>query len=257
MHEAQTAQENSKAPIASSFVTLTYDEEHLPADRGLVLQDFQNFAKRLRKNIGPFRYLHCGEYGPEKLRPHYHACIFGIPFGDRVKIELQGKPAFTSPTLSETWGKGYVTVGDIEWASAKYVANYCVSKLNGQGAETAAARNLIQQETGEVLAEWKVQPEYATMSRNPGLGKEWFKKYWTDVYPDDFVLANGHKFTPPGYYDKLLEKQNPELWEKVKLKRQQKIREKQWDLTPKRLSTRERIAQAKYKEYSQRQTDTH
>lgn len=257
MHEAQTTQENSKTPIASSFITLTYDDDHLPPDNGLDLDHFQLFAKRLRKNIGPFRYLHCGEYGPERLRPHFHACIFGIPFGDRVKIQIQGKTAFTSPTLAETWGKGYVTVGDIEWASAKYVANYCVSKLNGQDAETAAKRNLIDDDTGEVLNEWTVKPEYATMSRNPGLGKEWFEKYWSDVYPDDFVLANGHKFTPPTYYDKLLEKKDPELWAKVKTKRQEKIREKAWDLTPKRLGTRERIAQAKYKEYSQRQFDSH
>lgn len=41
-HEALLHQENS-------FITLTYDDEHLPWDRGLRKKHWQDFAKRLRK----------------------------------------------------------------------------------------------------------------------------------------------------------------------------------------------------------------
>lgn len=60
------------------FITLTYDNEHLPSfDLADCAKDFQDFMKRLRKMfkgrypthnsegevIYPIRYLHCGEYG--------------------------------------------------------------------------------------------------------------------------------------------------------------------------------------------------
>ena len=48
----------------SSFVTLTYDDEHLPANGSLVYRDFQLFMKRYRKITGSgVRFLMCGEYG--------------------------------------------------------------------------------------------------------------------------------------------------------------------------------------------------
>ena len=53
------------------FITLTYDDDHLPQlgnSTTLVKKDFQDFMKRLRKKENrhpndPIRYYHCGEYG--------------------------------------------------------------------------------------------------------------------------------------------------------------------------------------------------
>ena len=50
----------------------------------------------------------------------------------------------------------------------------------------------------------EIEPEYATMSRRPGIGYNWFQKYKTDVYPHDYVVINGFKVKPPRYYDNLL-----------------------------------------------------
>ena len=70
---------NHEASLYSvnSFVTLTYDDEHLPGDQCLDHRDFQLFMKRLRKRF-PSRFFMCGEYGGLNGRPHYHSILFGV-----------------------------------------------------------------------------------------------------------------------------------------------------------------------------------
>lgn len=72
MHEA-------KLHPANCFVTLTYRDEDLPENGSLRHRDFQLFMKRLRKRAD-VRFYMCGEYGEQKLRPHYHACLFGVDY---------------------------------------------------------------------------------------------------------------------------------------------------------------------------------
>ena len=67
----------------NSFVTLTYDESHLPEDGGLNHGHVQKFLKLLRKKVAPakVRYFVVGEYGEKSGRPHYHLALFGFPRG--------------------------------------------------------------------------------------------------------------------------------------------------------------------------------
>ena len=52
------------------FVTLTYDDAHLPSDYGLQKDDLTKFFKRLRFNTGAkIRYYAAGEYGELYNRP--------------------------------------------------------------------------------------------------------------------------------------------------------------------------------------------
>ena len=70
IHEASLHEDNC-------FITLTYDDAHLPTDLSLNVSHFQKFMKRLRKRFGEgIRFFHCGEYGENFGRPHYHACLF-------------------------------------------------------------------------------------------------------------------------------------------------------------------------------------
>lgn len=224
---------------ASSFVTLTYNDEHLPSDGSLDVEHWQLFAKRLRKNVGRFRFFHCGEYG-ELGRPHYHACIFGIDFVDDRKFHTNGKhgdPLFTSQTLDKVWGKGYAIIGDVTFQSAGYVARYCMKKRTGP--DSAEHYERVNEETGEV---YHLTPEYNTMSRRPGIGQSWLRRYQTDVYPSDEVIVNGKKCRPPKYYDAQLERQEPEVLASIKRRREAKAAWRADDNTWERLRVREEIA---------------
>ena len=102
MHEASLYPENS-------FLTLTYDDAHLPVGRTLVKSDFQDFMKRLRKSIVPkrVRYYHCGEYGEKFQRPHYHALLFGYSSPDRIIFSKRGFSHVYFQTMSRLWPQGY------------------------------------------------------------------------------------------------------------------------------------------------------
>ena len=86
----------SKTHKTSSFITLTYNDSHLPLNKTLIKRHLQLFFKRLRKaypnqNI---RYYGVGEYGDEGQRPHYHACVFGFDF-NKEKWEYHSKNKHT------------------------------------------------------------------------------------------------------------------------------------------------------------------
>ena len=62
----------------SIFVTLTYDDEHVPLDFSVNKRDVQLFHKRLRKHFpsADLRYYLVSEYGDHTFRPHYHGLYF-------------------------------------------------------------------------------------------------------------------------------------------------------------------------------------
>lgn len=212
----------------NSFVTLTYDDDHLPDDWSLRVSDFQKFAKRLRKKYGgTIRYFHTGEYGQycrHKItvdqcemcnvgRPHYHAILFNVAFGDLRPIGCHnGIDYFTSDELRKVWQQGNVQVGEVNYETTAYVARYCMKKITGLASDTHYAN---VSDDGELIF---VLPEYCTMSRRPGIGRNWFQKYSSDVYPSDETPIPGRGVVPtvPRYYDELLRQDNPELLEQVK-----------------------------------------
>lgn len=200
VHEASLHEENS-------FVTLTYDDAHLPPGLSLDVSHFQNFMKRLRRANEPkkIRFYHCGEYGERTGRPHYHALLFNHGFADRkFYSQNSGNPLYTSDSLSRLWPYGRGFIGDVTFESAAYVARYVMKKV-----------------TGEMARDWYGgrKPEYTTMSRRPGIGKEWFDKFKGDVYPRDAVVFRGRDLRPPRFYDSQLEKQDPSTLALLKIRR--------------------------------------
>lgn len=214
--------EMQTTPDKNAFLTLTYDNEHMPKDTGLHLKHLQDFIKNLRRHEQfkdqKLRYLACGEYGPVNLRPHYHLCVFGLKFEDAYPWkENNGNIWQRSETLESIWKKGFSTIGEVNLQSAGYVARYIMKKVVGDGAEHHYTR--LDPETGET---WQVKPDFVTVSNRPGLGFEWFEKYWRDLYPKDLIHLEGKRFAIPRYYDKLLEKKDPELLEVIKENRQKR-----------------------------------
>jgi hypothetical protein len=219
------------------FITLTYNNENLPKDRNIEKKELQKFFKRLRNHTGKegIRYYACGEYGDQKGRPHYHACIFNYDFPDKELLRggqlkrsqnhfsknNQINTLYTSPTLSRIWTKGFHTIGEVSFESAGYVARYVTKKITGPMAENYYKRDYLEEGSK------KRTPEFALMSRMPGIGLPWIQKYFTDVYPKDFFTLNGVKNKPVRYYDDYLKKRDPTLHIKIKEKRQLKAKEEE------------------------------
>jgi len=129
--------QEAKLHVLQDFVTLTYDDDHLPflmedgstvvgVDKvigsvGLTFQaslmksDLQNFMKRLRKLVSPakLRYYAVGEYGTRGGRPHYHIILFGLP---------------KHVDLAQVWGNGHVRRDHVSPASIHYVTKYHVNR---------------------------------------------------------------------------------------------------------------------------------
>lgn len=249
MHEASLYEKNC-------FITLTYRDPPCFVCGGsffsssLFLPDFQNFMKRLRKRFGSgVRYFHCGEYGAQLERPHYHACLFNFDFPDRefLKLSGSGHRLYGSRILDELWTVpgdhrplGFSWIGDVTFESAAYVARYIMKKVTGENAVEHYER--VDPVTGEIT---RRMPEYVTMSRRPGVGRAWYERYVRDVFPDDFVIVNGVRCKPPKFYDRLFEVNNPEDWRAVRARRVVRARKGLLDQTAERLAVREEVLKAK------------
>lgn len=227
MHEAKRHEYNY-------FVSLTYDDEHLPiGSKGvptLVHDELSAFMKRFRKamseeyGITGIRFFGCAEYGETSLRPHYHVILFDCPLPDlqeRHPIPVDGKIQWIkqydsngeqllySPLLGKCWNKGTAEIGQVSFESCAYVARYIVKKQYGDGAKAYADAGVI--------------PEYVRMSRRPGIGYDYFQENLERIYMTDninFKRGDMVITVKPGkYVDKLLKKADEAKYYEIKKKR--------------------------------------
>jgi hypothetical protein len=233
LHEASLQPENS-------FITLTYDNEHLPNPPQLVKKHFQDFIRSLRdKNRHKtIRYYHCGEYGEKLGRPHYHAIIFNHSFSDKLKLNGH-KDLYTSNELSATWQRGYASIGMVTPESAAYVANYIQKKILGKNAFRH-----YKTDDGE-----PIQSEYSTMSLKPGIAHDWYLKHKSDCFPSDFITIKGNKLPIPKYYTRLYEITNPVEMAIIKQKREAHFEKNKEEFTPKRLAVKKQVMKARMSRY--------
>lgn len=147
----------------SCWVTLTYDEAHVPVT--LRKDHLSGWVKRLRSRVGiRFRFFGCGEYGEQGGRPHYHVMLFGL---SQKKHEAD---------IVAAWGQGIVQVDRLEPAAVAYVCGYTTKKVGiVDKSEYAFGRfEELNRETGEVTAGVHrniiYQAPFLLMSRNPGIG---------------------------------------------------------------------------------------
>lgn len=231
---------------SSLFVTLTYEDEHLPLDGSLRPRDMVLFLKRLRKarsfqvlnhktgrfntKYPPLRYFQCGEYGETTLRPHHHILLFNVDFPDkrRVRIFDSDSSVYESRELESLWRYGSCKIGAVSFESAGYVARYSLKKVIGVDAPDWYA--------GRV-------PEYLTMSRRPGIGAAWFDKFGDQVYPRDELVVNGVPCKPFRFYDERFGRVSPDGLALIKRERR-RAAESSPDNTGSRLIVRESIKEA-------------
>lgn len=235
----------SQLHVHNSFVTLTYDDAHLPPNGSLVPKDLKAFFKKLRYHIGPFRYYACGEYGDKTNRPHYHVLLFGYAFPDRTfwRKTKHGHLIFRSQELEAIWTKGNSDIGTVSFQSAGYVARYIIKKQNGEYGYREYA--IPDPATGEIVGS-KVPP-FTRMSLKPGIGYWYYNKHKTDFFPHDYaVMPNGKETAVPTYYRELLRREDPELYEELRAERVEKAKSNPHN-TPERLNVRRIIRESKVK----------
>lgn len=210
---AHRAQMEASSWQHNSFITLTYDEDHLPHNGHLRPADLQKFIKRLRRaidrktpeilndprpghpqGIRPVRYLASGEYGDRTLRPHFHLLLFNCTFRDAKAV---GKNLRESPTLTKLWRKGAHRIGDLTGASANYVAQYSLKKLALPGERC--------DDNGEAY----MRP-FIRMSLKPPIGQTWTERFATDLQ-QGYLKTHDRKNRIPRGIRKQLAKLNPHL----------------------------------------------
>lgn len=208
-------QMESKYWTKMSFVTLTYNDEHLPVnevssyvfdDEGeefyisyptLASGHIRNFIKQLRNfglgevhdfgesRIGErnirrgLRYFAVGEYGTRRGRPHYHLMLFGV--GCSIEeINL----------INKAWGKGFIDVEPFTPERCVYIAGYCQKKL----FETSELQTDIYK--------FKVR-EFLRCSQH--LGEQYILDHLSDFDDDHcYIVQNGYKKALPRQFRKLL-----------------------------------------------------
>lgn len=191
MHEKQMHANNV-------FLTITYDDKHLPFGGTLVRRDPQLFLKRMRKMYGKgIRFYGCGEYGELSRRPHYHFILFNYAADDKkfYKRTKSGEDLFTSAAIQRVWPFGFNVVGDVSFKSCAYVARYVTGKFKGDNAKE---HYMSVTTDGEVI---DLLPEFSMMSRMPGIGSTWFAEFGEHSYKWDSIIMNGKEVRPPKFYD--------------------------------------------------------
>ena len=132
---------------SSYFVTLTYDDAHVPIhyysdpetgealpSMSLVKRDFQLFMKRLRKKFGEgIRFFAAGEYGSRRFALIIMQSFFGLELHDLVPLKrsAQGFQYFNSASFQEVWPNGFAVVASVTWETCAYTARYVMKKLTG------------------------------------------------------------------------------------------------------------------------------
>jgi len=245
-HEASLHKENC-------FVTLTFDDEHLPYRGSLDYRSFQLFMKRLRKfSKTPVRFFMCGEYGTQTMRPHFHAILFGFDFPDKKRWQKRGKyDVFKSEILAKLWPFGLHEIGQVSFDSAQYVAAYCIKKEYGKDNDprVIAKYGRVDPDTGEF---YLLEREFGQMSLKPGIGAGWVEKYPDQMMDFDQVIMNGQPMKPPRYYDKLLKRKNRANYEERVEARIEKAQPKRADNTDARLSVKEKVTEGRIKFYKRK-----
>lgn len=233
------------------FVTLTYDEDHVPSmldtdkngnlihikllekeyhtfdKTGEIVElqtlhkpDLQAFNKRLREyfsreleHVG-IRFYRCGEYGEETHRPHYHIILFNCPIPDLKPyfINKEHQQVYKSDLLQKLWGKGIVSVGEVTYQSRAYVARYIMKKQTGKNKSYAR------------------EEEFTEMSVRPGIGKQYFEKNVENIYKNDEIIFRARldktvAKKPPRYFDKLYDQIEPDKLSDIKKERRNRAQE--------------------------------
>jgi hypothetical protein len=187
------------------FITLTYDDDHVPLieNNGITLQtlnpkDLTDYWKRLRyhDDNNNIKYYACGEYGGQTSRPHYHAIVFNVKDKNNILKAWSLK--------SENNPMGFVDIGTVTGSSIAYVCKYVDKRRFGEIQDLDYVDPRV--------------PEYSVNSN--GLGKSYLTESIIKYYKDDLTRVTVRNFEEkdipmPRYYRKKIYSPSEMWWQNM------------------------------------------
>lgn len=168
-------EQEHKYSKCSQFVTLTYDQKHVPAHGSLCKKHLQDYLKRLRKKDeqSRIRYYAVGEYGTLSGRPHYHLLLFNA---EQENVRSSWKDARSRDI-------GIVHIGSVNGASVAYVLKYLVQPVDS--------------------IEYPMEKPFAVMSRAFGIGARYLSDDMVAWHREDdrnYCIREGKKIRLPRFF---------------------------------------------------------
>lgn len=189
----RAACENKYSTSTPIFITLTYNDSHLPTD-GVQKRDLQLFMKRLRINLtrkgffSSLRYLGCGEYGSSSARPHYHLILWNFPLLQNITEVFN--------VINTAWKLGFVYCRYCDYGAVSYVTKYMrkpqsVPKGSNDTFFLSSRKNggIGAMYANEMAAYYRANPDQLEIS----VYDPYSNKTFTSFIPSYFRL----KFFPP------------------------------------------------------------
>lgn len=176
---------------SASFVTLTYDDNHIPYNENgfitLRRKDLQNWIKNMRRQMEyygekvPFKYLYCGEYGDgthsttksgvSTHRPHYHVVFLGLSTSQVKKY------------TRKLWKNGLCDIGELSAGGIRYLCKYMTKASPDK--DVKAFRDSVG-----------VQNPF--FYHSIGLAKDWILRNMWKIVEDEFTFTlRGKKMLLP------------------------------------------------------------
>lgn len=202
-----------KRSNSANFVTLTYDDAHVPINEEtmsitLDRKAIPDYMKRLRKlhyeaykikgykgEKLPLKYYAVGEYGEDYERPHYHIIIFNA-IADLIPLAWAlNKTMFGLVDI----GKKGVTAG-----GARYLAQYMLTGQKENNTNRIKPFSLMSKNLGlnyitEEIKKWHLQKTGTPIVMPNGKIMETRDRY--------YAIQDGYKIALPRYYrDKIFPK---------------------------------------------------
>lgn len=165
----------------STFLTLTYDDNHMPKDKSVHLEDWQRFHDRLRhvKGVPKYKYFVTSEYGSVNYRPHMHVCLINF---DWQRFELYS-------AIDHAWEqKGFFSCSSLSPGRIRYTLKYMSKELSGD-----------YKNDYELLG---LKPLFHTMSK--GIGRDWFFRNIESIREHKGYFLDGKLRPLPRYWKDLL-----------------------------------------------------
>ena len=187
------------------FVTLTYNDDHLPL-LGIEKRDIQLFLKRLRERLeylgytNKIRYVFCGEYGSKTQRPHYHGLIWNMPC---LPIQMLLNLIENAWAYRCTFAKYRTIPNDFKFYRYEipkkvkqyfHRLGYAYVKLAHDNSAYYIGKYMFKAEDNTPKGK---NPNFFLSSRNNGIGYDFImsKKNHYEKYPEDLTIDFTNRFS--------------------------------------------------------------